>query len=191
MGSVLKDELLTANFLSNLFYSIAYPVVHFTLIKDVGEKLIAFNSIILCIAGVCLPIVWNRYTQLYRSFGTLLVIEILAYSIICILICTNAIGNVAYYLLDTIIFSLISKNIICGGNKLRALRYNSATLREQYDNNSTVVANGSSLLGFGVSFMLTIPVNIAFIFITIGICVDNLFYYKAYKNSLKIEGGKF
>lgn len=179
--------MLIANFLSNLFYSTAYPVVHFTLIKDVGEKIIAFNSIIMCLAGVFFPIIWNKHNNLYRSYGQLLFAEVIAYSIIGILICTGAISNVAYYLLDTFLFALITKNIICGGNKLRAMRYNSETVREQYDNNSTIVSNFSSLLGFGISFIVTIPVNMAFIFITIGICIDNVFYYKAYKQSLKIS----
>lgn len=176
-----------ANFLSNLFYSIAYPVVHFTLIKDVGEKMIAFNSIIMCLAGVLFPIIWNKHKNLYRAYGQLLLVEGIVYSIVGILICTSAISNLAYYLLDTFLFALISKNIICGSNKLRAMRYNSEIIREQYDNNSTIVSNFSSLLGFGISFIVTIPVNIAFILITIGICVDNVFYYRVYKQSLKIN----
>lgn len=182
----MKDELLLANFLSNLFYSIAYPVVHFTLIKDVGEKMIAFNSIIMCLTGVLFPIIWNKNKNLYKTYGKLLFLEGIAYLIIAILICTGVINNVAYYLLDTFLFALISKNIICGNNKLRATRYNSEELREQYDNNSTIISNFSSLFGFGISFIVIIPVNIAFVLITIGICIDNIFYYKAYKQSLKI-----
>ncbi|NOW85942.1 hypothetical protein B0H39_003823 [Clostridium beijerinckii] len=147
--------------------------------------MIAFNSIIMCLAGVLFPIIWNKHKNLYRIYGQLLLLEGIAYSIIGILICTSSISNVAYYLLDTFLFALISKNIICGNNKLRAMRYNSETIREQFDNNSTIISNFSSLLGFGISFVVSIPVNIAFILITIGICVDNLFYYKAYKQSLK------
>jgi len=176
--------LLLANFISNLFYSIAYPVVHFTLIKDVGEKMIALNSIIICTAGVLFPILWNKYSKLYKSYGYLLTAEGITYITIGILIVTGCISNTLYYILDTILFSLITKNIICGGNKLRAIRYNSEKIREEYDNNSTIVANFSSLLGFGISFVIMIPSNIAFIFITIGICIDNIFYYKAYKKSL-------
>ncbi len=32
---------------------------------------------------------------------------------------------VVYYLLDTIVFAIITRNICCGGIKLRAIRYNS------------------------------------------------------------------
>lgn len=175
--------MLIANFISNLFYSTAYPVVHFTLIKDVGEKMIALNSIVCCIAGVLFPIIWNKYGKLYCTYGYLLFAEVIGYVIIGFLICTGLISNLSYYLLDTFLFVLITRNIICGGNKLRNIRYNQET-RERYDNNSNIVANFSSLLGFGISFLITIPSNIAFVLITIGICVDNIFYYKAYKQSL-------
>lgn len=153
--------------------------------------MIAFNSIIMCLAGVLFPIIWNKYKNLYRIYGKLLLLEGVTYSIIGILIYTNAISNVAYYLLDTFLFAIISKNIICGCNKLRAVRYNSEIIREQYDNNSTIVSNFSSLLGFGISFIITISSSIAFILITIGICIDNIFYYRVYKQSLKINSKSF
>lgn len=181
---MFKDELILANFISNLFYSIAYPAVHFTLIKDVGEKMIALNSIVICLDGVVFPMLWNKCPKLYKSYGYLLSAEGLTYTLIGVLVCLGLISNTLYYVLDTILFSLISKNIICGGNKLRAIRYNNETAREHYDNGSALVANFSSLLGFGVSYVVTLPNSVAFILITIGICIDNVFYYKAYKDSL-------
>ena len=146
--------------------------------------MVALNSIIICIAGVIFPMIWNKHSKLYNTYGYLLLIEVIGYITIGTLICTNLIGNLSYYLLDTFLFAIISKNIICGGNKLRAMRYNSEKTREQYDNNANIVANFSSLLGFGISFLVTIPVNISFVLITFGVCIDNIFYYKAYKQSL-------
>lgn len=183
--TILKDQLLIANFISNFFYSVSCSIIQFILIKDVGSKIIALNSIIMCLTGALFPILWNKYSEkLYRKYGYLLGLEAIAYISIATLILTGTITNKAYYLLDTLLFALISKNIICGGNKLRAKRYNSEDKREKYDNNSTLIANLSSLIGFGISFIFTIPVNIAFILITIGICFDNIFYYKAYRESI-------
>ena len=146
--------------------------------------MLALNSIILCMSGIVFPILWNKYRKLYNSYGILLAIEVVGYTIIGALIYTGIIGNAAYYLLETLLFSTISKNIICGGNRLRSIRYNSEQLRERYDNNSTIVSNSSSLIGFSISIIITIPVNISFILITLGVCIDNIFYYSAYRKSL-------
>lgn len=149
--------------------------------------MIALNSIIICVSGVIFPILWNKYRRLYNTYSLLLLLEVIGYITIGILIYTGIIGNLAYYLLETFLFATISKNIICGGNRLRSMRYNSEKLREAYDNNSTIVANGSSLIGFGASFLITIPVNVSFILITLGVCIDNIFYYRVYKQNNKIH----
>lgn len=147
--------------------------------------MVSLNAIILCIAGVLFPVVWNKYSnELYKKYGYLLSMEVIMYTLIVILILIGVIDNRAYYIIDTLLFAIITKNIICGTNRLTALRYNSKDKREKYDNNLNIVANLSSLIGFSISFLVAIPVNIAFILITIGICFDNIFYYQAYRESL-------
>lgn len=89
-----------------------------------------------------------------------------------------------YYIVDTILCSILTKNIICGLNKLKIYRYKDDA-REEYDNNVNVACNISSLIGFSISLFLSISKNIAFIFMGIGIVLDNIFYYKAYKLTLK------
>lgn len=181
---IFKDKLLLANFISNLFYSTAYPIVHFKLISEVGEKMISLNSICICLAGIVFPVMWNKNSdKLYKKYGVLCTLETILYILICVMLLISLISSKAYYILDTMFFCLVTKNMICGGNKLRAKRYNNEKDREQYDNNVQLVSNISSLIGFSISLMVSISVNVGFILITIGICSDNFFYYHGWKET--------
>lgn len=179
--NIFKDKLLLANFISNLFYSIAYPTVHFILIKDINEKIISLNAIIVCIAGIIIPILWNKKSnELYNKYGYLLSFEGISYILLTIAFIIGTIDSRLYYLIDTILFSIITKNIICGNNKLRAIRYNGEE-REKFDNDTNILANASSLIGFTISLLISLPEHLAFILLCIGIISDNIFYYKVYK----------
>lgn len=185
LKKILKDELLIGNFLSNLLCSLSYPTIHYVLIKDVGEKMISLNSIIVCIGGIIFPMFWNKYSdRLYKKYGYLLTLEGILYSLLTIAVIFGAVNNKFYYLADTLLFAVITKNIICGSNKLRALRYKEKE-REEYDNNVGIVANVSSLLGFTISFLINLNTNVAFLILGVGLIIDNIFNYKAYKCSIK------
>lgn len=184
---IFKDKLILANFLSNLFYSLAYPSIHYYLIKDAGQKMISLNSIILCIAGIIVPLLWNKYSDtLYLKYGYLLSIECILYSIIAFLVIFSFITPKAYYILDTFLFAIVTKNIISGNIKLKSLLYKDGQ-REKFDNNSNIASNASSLIGFTISLLIEFPISVGFILITIGICLDNIFYYNVYKKTIKKE----
>jgi hypothetical protein len=126
---------------------------------------------------------WNTYgNKLYRHYPVFLLFEGLFYTIITILMLTGIMSQKIYYIADTLIFAFITKNIVFGDNKLKVLRYE-GELRNKFDNNSTIVINGACLIGFAISFVAGIPEIIAFIFLVIGMSVDNIFYYKAYRES--------
>ena len=110
---MFKDKLLLANFISNLFYSIAYPTVHFVLIRDIDERIISLNAIIVCIAGIIVPIIWNKKSdELYNKYGYLLTLEGLSYILLTVAFILGTVDSRLYYLIDTILFSIITKNII-------------------------------------------------------------------------------
>ena len=185
MKNIFKDKLLLANFISNLFYSTAYPTVHFVLIKNIDERIISLNSIIVCIAGIITPMIWNKKSdEMYSKYGYLLTMEGISYILLTLAFILGAVDSKLYYLIDTILFSIITKNIICGGNKLRAIRYNGEE-REKFDNDCNILSNASSLIGFTVSLLLPLPKYIAFIMLGLGIISDNIFYYRAYKEGNK------
>ena len=63
----IKDKLIIASFLSNLFYSACYPAVHSYLMKTVGQRMISINALCTCMGGIILPFVWNKYSnKLYK-----------------------------------------------------------------------------------------------------------------------------
>ena len=144
--------------------------------------MISINSLCTCMGGIILPFVWNRYSdRLYKKYNIMLLTEGVIYIMILIMLLTDNMELITYYILDTICFTLVTKNIICGGNKLRAKRYNNEADRVKYDNNSQMAANISSMIGFGISAIFEFNMSQAFILSTIGICIDNLFYYSAWK----------
>lgn len=178
----IKDKLIIASFLSNLFYSACYPAVHSYLMKTVGQRMISINALCTCMGGIILPFVWNKYSnKLYKRYDVMLATECIIYILILIMLLTNNMGLMAYYIVDTICFALVTKNIICGGNKLRAKRYSNEADRVKYDNNLQMATNISSMIGFGISAIFTLSMKQAFILSTMGICIDNIFYYSAWK----------
>ena len=86
------------------------------------------------------------------------------------------------HILDTICFTLITKNIICGGNRLRAIKYNNEEKRIKYDNDVQMAANISSLIGFLSCAIFEFNLWQAFLLSTIGICIDNIFYYLEWRD---------
>lgn len=114
----------------------------------------------------------------------MLFLESLLYLIILIMLLTKIITTQIYYILDILLFSSITRSIICGGNRLKAIRYKDNN-REEFDNKSVMFANIASIIGYGISSIIEIPINIAFITMYIGIISDNIIYYIIYRQTNK------
>ncbi len=163
----------------------ASPTVQYELVSNVGSKMISLNSICICLSGILCPLIWNKKSdKLYKQYGLFCNMETILYVIICVLFLFQNISPIIYYILDTIFYCLVTKNIICGNNKLRMLRYFGIE-REEYDNNFQLVSNASSLIGFSISLLLDFSIAWGFILITIGISIDNFFYYSVWKQNKK------
>lgn len=184
IADCLNDKLIMSTFISNLFYSLAYPTCQYIMISGINQKMISMRGLVVCITGTILPIMWNNYSEkLYKFYGILLKLEAIFYAILVISYSVFGISMRTYYIIDAIVTCVISMNIVHGNNKLKVLRYN-GDVRERYDNNITLFTNASSLIGIVISLIITIPGNIAFILLAIGICFDNLFFYFAWKETL-------
>lgn len=181
----MKDKLILSGFISMLFYSVAYPVVHTVVIQNLDSRLLSASSLISCILVVMINKIWlTKSEELYKKFGIMLFIESLLYFIILIMILTKNITPQKYYILDTLLFSSITRSIICGGNRLKAIRYKDSD-REEFDNKNVMFYNIASIIGYGISSIIKIPVNLAFAIMYIGIVSDNLLYYIVYKQTNK------
>lgn len=91
-----------------------------------------------------------------------------------------------YFLFNIIIYSLITRNLYCGGTKMRAKVNPTEKLRERYDNNNQIVSATATLLGAGFAIICPLDLQILFIFALIGNIVDNFFYLYIY-NQIKKE----
>lgn len=118
------DLLLFAGAISNLFYSIAYPVVHTITVQSINSNILSFTSLLNCIFVVIITKIWlSKSEKLYKYFGILLFLEAVAYTILTILFLTGLADSVTYFIADGILGALITRNIICGGTRLKSRRY--------------------------------------------------------------------
>ena len=93
----------------------------------------------------------------------------------------------SYYIIDTLIFSIVTRNICCGGVKLRAIRYNSEIEREHFDNNNNSVSAIATILGSVIAMILDLDFVTMLWIATFGNAIDNIFYIFIFKNTYKKE----
>ena len=128
------DLLIISSIASNLFYSLSYPIVHTYLMSFVDSRTVSICSLMSCVIVALVNKLWLRYSKkLYKYFKHLLIIETIVYSILVGMILSNSISPYTYYIFDTLLFATITNNIICGGVKLKSLRYQGEE-REKFDN---------------------------------------------------------
>lgn len=175
------DPLVVGAALSNLFYSLAYPIVHTVTMQGLSSSWVSFASLVL--ASIITKLWLKRSKKLYYSncfYGIMLGIEVIVYAILTILFLTNVATPAMYYMGDAILSAVITRNIICGGTRLKALRYEGEE-REEYDNKNSYYSYITSIIGFAISSFIVFSTPVGFILMFVGIAIDNIFYYYVFK----------
>lgn len=177
--------MLVAAFLTTMFYASTYPYIHREVMLHATDTFIALNQIINCVSVIVCGTLWNKHTDaLFKKYPLFCVLECVLG--ICLSIWVTYSHNVlAYYVLDTVIFALVSRNIICGGIKLRALRYDTEEKRVHFDNNQNSVNGFATILGSVIAMFLNLDFTVMVWLATLGNCIDNLFYIQIYLDSRK------
>lgn len=178
------DGMLLATFLSTIFYSATYPYIHKEIMQVASETIIAVNQVVNCISIVAFGQLWNKTSKLFQCYPALCVCETLL-GIVSSLIATFTGNIIAYYIIDTLIFAIVTRNIICGGNKLRALRYNTETAREHFDNSNLSANATATIIGSALAMSLKMDFISMLWLATVGNAVDNIFYICIYKKEIK------
>ena len=130
----LSNLMLFAGFLSTLFYSASYPYIYAETIKVVNEKYLSAEQIISCIGIIVFSALWNKYgDRFFKHYVGILVAEFIADGILFADVIIRE-DLKFYFLFNVIIYSIITKNLCCGGIKLRAKVNPTEKLRERYDN---------------------------------------------------------
>lgn len=188
--SIQFDGMLMATFLTTIFYSSTYPYIHKEVMMVASDSLIALNQIINCVSIIICGWIWNNKSEklfgfypVYCLLETVLGIITTIYAIIT--------GNIiAYYLLDTIVFAVVTRNICCGGVKLRAIRYNTEEKREHFDNNNNSVSSLATILGSIIAMFLNLDFKIMLCLATFGNMIDNLFYIFIFYHTNKLKNNQ-
>lgn len=183
-----KDLMIQACFWSSTFYSMSYPFIHLYIMKDasITEKVISSNQIFICLTIIIINSIWNKHSsKLYKYYKAFILIESIAYLVLTIGAISTTLSPLYYYTIDFILFGFISRNVICGANKLRAFIYNGET-REKYDNTISIASAIATLIGSFIAIIINIPIEVAFAISWIGLVIDNIFYWIAY-NKTKIQ----
>ena len=170
------DGMLLATFLTTIFYSSTYPYIHKEVMTVATDNFIALNQIIECISVVFFGWLWNKNSEkLFEYYPIFCVLEtMLGIMTTSFAILTHNI--IAYYLLDTFVFSLVTRNIICGGIKLRAIRYKTEEDREHFDNNSNSTSSIATIIGSVIAMFLNLNFETMLCLATFGNMIDNVFY---------------
>lgn len=176
-----------ATFLTTIFYSSTYPYIHKEVMVVASDSLIALNQIINCVSVIICGWIWNNKSEkLFSFYPVYCVLETILGIITTIYAITT--GNIiAYYLLDTIVFAVVTRNICCAGVKLRAIRYNSEEKREHFDNNNNSVSSLATILGSIIAMFLNLDFKIMLCIATFGNMIDNLFYIFIFYHTKEIR----
>lgn len=177
----LSNLMLLANFLSSLFYSMSYPYIYAETLKAVSTYYISFEQIITCISTVIFSVAWNRAgDKIFRHYRKIMIAEIIADVILFADVIIR--GDLKFYfLLNVIIFAVITKNLSCGGIRMRAKVNPTEKQREEYDNNSNTVYALSTLAGTVIATIALPKINTLFFLALIGNTIDNFLYLHIYR----------
>jgi hypothetical protein len=179
------DGMLLATFLTTIFYSSTYPYIHKEVMTNVSDSIIALSQIINCLSVVILGSLWNKKSdKLFKYYPVFCICET-ALSIGSAIWATITNNIIAYYIIDTLIFAIVTRNICCGGVKLRAIRYNSEEDREHFDNNNNSASAIATILGSVIAMILDLDFTIMLWLATLGNAIDNVFYIFIYKSTQK------
>lgn len=176
----LSKLMLLSNLLCTLFYATSYPYIYAETVKVVPHLYISLEQIMMCLGTIIFCKLWNTHSdKLFRHYKTILLTEILADLVLFLDVIVRH-DLSFYFLLNVTIACTITKNLSCGGVKMRAMVNPSEKEREQFDNNSNIVNAVGTLLGAGLALLADLELRTLFIFAFIGNVVDNLFYLYIY-----------
>lgn len=173
------DGMLVATFLTTCFYASTYPYIHKQVMSTVSDVWLALNQIVNCLSIILFSSLWKHHGNLlFKSFLKLCFWE-------TALTVGTAIGVsltrdwLAYYIADTWVFCLVSRNIICGSIRLKTLRYNEEA-RERFDNDQNIASAAATLIGSVVAIVLDLDMRTMIWVATAGNMLDNIIYSLVY-----------
>lgn len=178
----LTDLMIHATFWSTLFFSMAYPVTHMAIIENINKNYIALQGVVLNIGLILVntSFIAKIGDLIFKHFRFLCVLEILAYGVLVGCTAFGVSSIKTYYVVDMFLYALITRNMICCGNRLRRIIYKEKD-REDFDNANPIACAIANIIGSVLVFLIPLPLWFAWMLMFIGISVDNAFYIIIYR----------
>ena len=180
--------MLLATFLCTIFYTAIYPIIYKIIMSTVHKNFISINQIVTCSSIILFNSIWNKHSnKLFKYFPVLCTLEMLCTVVVAIYISINKSSITSFYILDTLICVVVTRNIIYGGNRLKALRYSNPSKRERFDNSNNSYASLATIIGASIAIVLEMDFITMVWIAAFGNCIDNILYIIVYKNLTKGE----
>lgn len=180
------DLMLLSTFLCTIFYTSTYPIIYKTIMSTIHKNFISINQIIACGSIILFNQIWNKHSdKLFKYFPALCALETVCTLIVTTYISISKASITSYYILDTLIFVIVTRNIICGGSRLKALKYSTPSKREKFDNNNNSYASLATIIGASISIALKMDFTTMLWVAAFGGCIDNVLYMIIYKNLVR------
>lgn len=159
----------------------SYPYIYKQLVEVVSNRYIAFEQIVSCVGIVFFSALWNKFGDtLFRHYLLICITEIVADTFLFTHVFIT--GDLKFYfVLNVLIYAVITKNLCCGGIRMRARVNPTEIERERYDNNANMINSVATLIGTGFALVCNLPLRILFILALIGNISDNFMYIYIYE----------
>ena len=179
--------MLATNLICNLFYALSYPYIYAEMMKVVDRFYISSEQIVTCLGVIIFGVLWNKVGDfLYKHYLWIVTAEIIADLIMFTHVLMT--GDLKFYfVLNVLIYALITRNMANGGIRLRAKVHPDEKSRERYDNNCNIVNSIATLLGAGIAMVIPMSLTMLFIAALIGNTFDNFCYYYIYRKANEIS----
>lgn len=180
--------MVVATFITTLFYSSTYPYIWVQVMNNISNKYVAITQIIGCISVIIFSSLWNKKSDsLFKFYPLFCILETIVSLLLLLYLLIFSLNLRFYYIANTIIFALITRNICCGGIKLRAKRYPNEKARETFDNINNSFSAIATIIGSGIAIILKLPIEIMLIIAFIGNIIDNIIYICIFYQKINIK----
>lgn len=158
----------------------SYPYIYAEMMKVVNHIYISGEQIVTCLGVIIFGLLWNRKGDfLYKHYLWIVTAEIIADVFLFAHVLIT--GNLKFYfVLNVLIYALITRNMANGGIRLRAKVHPDEKSRERYDNNCNIVSSVATLIGAGIAIIIPMKLTVLFIAALVGNVFDNFCYYYIY-----------
>lgn len=150
--------------------------------EHVSAQYLAIETIIFNVGIILVNCCFEKHgDKIYPHYPKILLLESVVYVIIVILAATEMMSIATYFIVDICTRAVITRNIMCCANKLKSIVYKGEA-REKYDNTVPVASAIACCTGASIA-LFPIPLWLGWVCVCIGVSVDNVFYYLAYRES--------